>query len=157
LAARSKVLSCFARGSLARSKSACVHGFFSTKIWLARAQAAEGAIVEALQTVEQAFQENIDEPLFLPVTFWLRGELRLKQAQSEAAERDFREALKSARTMGAKIFELKTIMSLARLLEQQHRRDEARAMLAEIYDSFTEGFDTADLKEAKALLDELSR
>ena len=46
--------------------------------------------------------------------------------------------------------------SLARLLARQYRRDEARAMLAEIYNWFTEGFDTADLKEAKALLDELS-
>jgi predicted ATPase len=46
-------------------------------------------------------------------------------------------------------------MSLARLLDQQQRRDEARTMLAEIYGWFTEGFDTADLKEAKALLDEL--
>jgi predicted ATPase len=48
-------------------------------------------------------------------------------------------------------------MSLARLLAKQGRRDEARAMLAEIYGWFTEGFDTADLKDAKALLDELSR
>jgi predicted ATPase len=48
-------------------------------------------------------------------------------------------------------------MSLARLLAQQARRDEAHAMLAEIYDWFTEGFDTADLKDAKALLDELAK
>jgi len=48
-------------------------------------------------------------------------------------------------------------MSLARLLDQQDRRDEARTMLAEIYSWFTEGFDTADLKDAKALLDELNR
>jgi predicted ATPase len=47
-------------------------------------------------------------------------------------------------------------MSLARLLDEQGRRDEARAALAEIYGWFTEGFDTADLKDAKALLDELS-
>ena len=47
-------------------------------------------------------------------------------------------------------------MSLARLLAKQGRRDEARAMLGEIYDWFTEGFDTADLKDAKALLDELA-
>jgi predicted ATPase len=46
-------------------------------------------------------------------------------------------------------------MSLARLLDKQDKRDEARTMLAEVYNSFTEGFDTADLKEAKALLDEL--
>ena len=126
------------------------------KIWLVEAQAAEGAIVEALETVEQALQENTDEPLFLPATFWLRGKLRLKQGQSEAAEADFREALTLARSMGAKMFELHVIMSLARLLAQQQRRDEARTMLAEIYNWFSEGFDTADLKEAKALLDELA-
>src|SRR5215469_14999355 len=89
------------------------------KIWLVQAQAAAGAIVEALETVEQAFQENTDELLFQPVTFWLRGKLRLKQGQSEAAEADFREALTLARSMGAKMFELRVIMSLARLLDQQ--------------------------------------
>jgi predicted ATPase len=59
--------------------------------------------------------------------------------------------------MGAKAYELRATMSLTRLLASEDRRDEARTMLAEIYNWFTEGFDTADLKEAKALLDELSR
>jgi tetratricopeptide (TPR) repeat protein len=130
-------------------------GFFN-KIWLVQAQAAEGAIVEALQTVEQALQENTEEPLFLPATFWLRGELRLKQGQSEAAEADFREALTLACIMGAKTLELRAATSLARLLRDSGRRNEAHSMLAEIYGWFTEGFDTADLKEAKALLDELA-
>ena len=58
--------------------------------------------------------------------------------------------------MGAKAYELRTTMSLARLLASEGRRDEAHAMLAAIYNWFTEGFDTADLKDAKALLDELS-
>ena len=53
-------------------------------------------------------------------------------------------------------WELRSTMSLARLLDKQGRRHEAHTMLAEIYNWFTEGFDTADLKEAKALLDELS-
>jgi adenylate cyclase len=57
--------------------------------------------------------------------------------------------------MGAKALELGATTSLARLLDQQGRRDEARSMLAEIYNWFTEGFDTADLKDAKALLDSL--
>jgi tetratricopeptide (TPR) repeat protein len=126
------------------------------KIWLVQAQAAEGAIDEALETVEQALQENTDERFLLPATFWLRGELRLKQGQSEAAEADFREALTLARSMEAKTLELRAATSLGRLLRDTGRRDEARGMLAEIYNWFTEGFDTADLKEAKALLDELS-
>jgi predicted ATPase len=58
--------------------------------------------------------------------------------------------------MGAKAWELRTTISLARLLVSQDRRDEARAMLTDIYNWFTEGFDTADLKDAKALLDQLA-
>ena len=56
----------------------------------------------------------------------------------------------------ARLFELRATTSLARLLNSQGKRDEARAMLADIYNWFTEGFDTADLKDAKSLLDELS-
>ena len=56
----------------------------------------------------------------------------------------------------AKWFELSATTRLARLLDQQGKRDEARAMLANIYNWFTEGFDTADLKDAKALLDQLN-
>ena len=59
-------------------------------------------------------------------------------------------------SQSAKSWELRATISLARLLDRQGHRDEARTMLAEIYNWFTEGFDTADLKEAKALLDELS-
>jgi predicted ATPase len=57
--------------------------------------------------------------------------------------------------MSGKTWELRATMSLARLLDQQGRRDEAHAMLSEIYNWFAEGFDTADLKDAKALLDQL--
>ena len=69
----------------------------------------------------------------------------------------FREAIEVARELGARRFELRATTSLARLLAKQGKRDEARAMLADIYNWFTEGFDTADLKDAKALLDELGR
>jgi predicted ATPase len=82
--------------------------------------------------------------------------LRLKQGQTELAEADFRESVALAQKMGAKAWELRASMSLARLLRDTNRRDEARAMLAEIYGWFTEGFDTADLKDAKAQLDELN-
>jgi predicted ATPase len=71
------------------------------------------------------------------------------------AERCFRTAIEIARRQRARIAELRATTSLGRLLNEQGRRDEARAMLAEIYGWFTEGFDTADLKEAKALLDQL--
>jgi predicted ATPase len=88
----------------------------------------------------------------------LKGELRLMGVPSATAEaeRCFRDSLEVARAQAARWWELRTITSLARLLRDTNRRDEARAMLAEIYNWFTEGFDTADLKDAKALLDELN-
>jgi class 3 adenylate cyclase/tetratricopeptide (TPR) repeat protein len=122
---------------------------------LAEAQACEGAIGDALATAEEALQANPDELYWRPQNLRLRGELRLTQGQAELAEADFREAIALARRMGAKALELRATMSLARLLAQQGRRDEARVALAEIYNWFTEGFDTVDLKEAKALLEEL--
>jgi len=122
---------------------------------LAEAQACAGAIGDALATVEQALQANPDELVNRPEPLVLRGTLRLAQGQTALAEAEFREAIALARRMGAKALELRATMSLARLLAQQSRRDEARPMLAEIYNCFTEGFDTVDLKEAKALLEEL--
>ena len=83
--------------------------------------------------------------------------MRLKQGQTEQAEAGFREAIDLARGIGAKSWELRATMSLARLLASQGRRDEARPMLADIYNWFTEGFDTADLIDAKTLLDDLGR
>src|SRR5262249_30180707 len=92
-----------------------------------------------------------------PEIFRLRGELRLKAELPELAEADFREAIALAQTMSAKAWELRATMSLARLLRDKGRRDDASALLAEIYNWFTEGFDPADLKEAKALLKELEK
>jgi predicted ATPase len=86
----------------------------------------------------------------------MRGELRLRVGDREQAEQEFHQAVACAHSMGAKSFELRATISLARLLRDTHRGDEARSMLAEIYGWFTEGFDTADLKDAKALLEELS-
>ena len=84
------------------------------------------------------------------------GGLRLKHGDNALADADFREAISLAQKMGAKAWELHATTSLARLLRDNNRRDEARAMLAEIYGWFSEGSDTADLKDAKALLDELN-
>jgi predicted ATPase len=77
-------------------------------------------------------------------------------SDSAKAEQCFRTAIEIARRQSARSPELRATTSLARLLAKQGKRDEARAMLAEIYGWFTEGFDTADLKDAKALLEELS-
>ena len=130
-------------------------GITTWTTWLAAAQEREGAIVDALATVEQALQANPDELAYRPEALRLRGELRLKLGQIELAEAGFHEAIALARTMGAKAWELRATMSLANMLAKHSRRDEARSMLAEIYGWFTEGFDTADLKDAKALLEEL--
>jgi predicted ATPase len=67
----------------------------------------------------------------------------------------FREAIEVARRQKARSWELRATLSLARLLDKQGHPDEARVMLSEIYNWFTEGFDTADLKDAKALLDDV--
>ena len=77
-------------------------------------------------------------------------------APTNDAEACFRAAVEVARAQEAKWWELRATVSLARLLRDTDRRDEARIMLADIYNWFTEGFDTADVKDAKALLDELS-
>jgi predicted ATPase len=91
-------------------------------------------------------------------THRLQGELLLNLGESNVAEAQscFELAIEIARTQSAKSLELRATMSLARLLRNIARRDEARTMLAEIYNWFAEGFDTADLKEAKARLEELS-
>jgi predicted ATPase len=122
---------------------------------LAEAQALDGLLDEALCTIEEALQANPQELVFRPNVLTCRGELRFKADQIELADADFREAIALAQKMKAKSWELRATMSLARLLARQGRRDAARPMLAEIYDWFTEGFDTVDLKDAKALLDAL--
>jgi len=73
------------------------------------------------------------------------------------AEECFVKAIDIARTQQAKSLELRAVMSLARLWQRQGKCDDARQMLAEVYNWFTEGFDTVDLKEAKVLQEELSR
>jgi predicted ATPase len=92
-----------------------------------------------------------------PEIFRIRGELRLKRGQTEEAATDFREAIVLAQSMDAKAWELRAVMSLSRLWQRQGKKEEARTMLAETYGWFTEGFETADLKEAKSLLEELAK
>jgi ATP/maltotriose-dependent transcriptional regulator MalT len=114
-----------------------------------------GDIDGALATAEQVLQADSVRSTTRLGALRVRGELRLIQGRTEPAEADFREAIALAQKMGAKALELGATSSLARLLDKQGRRDEARSMVAEIYNWFTEGFDTADLKDAKALLDGL--
>src|SRR6202011_2950841 len=84
-----------------------------------------------------------------------KGQLLLRQGHSAAAEELYRKALGIAEEQEAKLWELRAAVSLARLRRDQGRRAQARDLLAPVYAWFTEGFATPDLKEAKALLDEL--
>jgi class 3 adenylate cyclase/tetratricopeptide (TPR) repeat protein len=121
----------------------------------ADAQLRAGAIGDALETIEQALIFNPEDAIERPETLRIRGEIRLKLGDWQLAQADFRDSIAMARGMSAKAWELRTTMSLARLLDSQGRRQEARTMLADIYNWFTEGFDTADLIDAKALLEKL--
>jgi predicted ATPase len=132
--------------------------YFSTL--LADVCGHRGHTAEGLQALAEAdtLIEQHEERRWEAEVCRLRGVLLLRQAvpQPEEAEACFQRALEVARRQQAKSLELRAAMSLARLWQQQDRRAEAHALLAPIYDWFTEGFDTADLQEAKALLEALA-
>ena len=117
-------------------------------------QAEEGLrlLAEALAALEASGRGDM-----LAEAYRLQGELLLHQATPDAsqAEACFQQALAIARHQQAKSWELRAAMSLSRLWQQQGKRNEARELLAPVYGWFTEGFDTADLQEARALLDAL--
>jgi DNA-binding SARP family transcriptional activator/predicted ATPase len=116
-------------------------------------QAEEGLklLPEALDAVEKNNERYYEAELHR-----LKGELLLIQGDEIKSEISFHKAFEVARRQQAKSWELRTAMSLSRLWQRQGKREEARKLLAETYDWFTEGFDTPDLKEAKAFLEELS-
>jgi predicted ATPase len=124
---------------------------------LARAYEIAGQIEEGLTQLDDALQivERTGERWLDAELYRHKGQLLLRQGHSEAAEELYRNALRIAEQQQAKLWELRASVSLARLRRDQGRRAEARDLLAPVYDWFTEGFDTPDLKEAKSLLDEL--
>ncbi len=144
------------QGIVAAVDSGLRLGITNFYLLLAEVQLLDGATKKALEAVEQALQMNPDQREDRPEAQRVRGELHLNLGQPGLGERDFRDAISSAAKMSAKAWELRSAMSLTRFLSATGRSDEARAMLAEIYGWFTEGFDLPDLKDAKALLDELS-
>ena len=111
------------------------------------------SLTEALVLVDQKQERFYEAELYR-----LQGELLLVRSVEHHAEAEtcFRHALDVARRQQAKSLELRAATSLARLWQRQGKRDDARALLAPVYGWFTEGFDTADLQEAKALLGELT-
>jgi predicted ATPase len=110
-------------------------------------------VAEGLTTAQQTGMRIYEAELHR-----LRGELLMIKDPGNIveAERCLRTAIEVARQQSARLFELRATVSLARLLRDTDQRDEARAMLSDIYNWFTEGFDTPDLKDAQALLDDLS-
>ena len=129
--------------------------------YLAEAYLAMGRIHEGLAAADDAFSslKTMEACLCEAELHRVKGELLLRKdrASCDEACECFERAISIARAQSAKSWELRATTSLARLLAKQGRRDEARTRLAEIYDWFTEGFDTADLKDAKALLGQLDQ
>jgi DNA-binding SARP family transcriptional activator/predicted ATPase len=125
---------------------------------LAQAQAEAGRPEEGLTTLAEALAwlEETDERHWETEVRRAQGELLLMQGDEAEAEASFHKAIEVARRQNAKSWELRATTSLCRLWQRQGKRVQARLILAQIYNWFTEGFDTADLKEAKALLEELT-
>ena len=118
-----------------------------------------GRFEDALQAFNEALAiaERNDDRFQEAELHRLKGELHLAKSNDQAAaEGCFRTAIETARRQQSRAWELRATTSLARLWQRQGRRDEARAALAAVYDTFTEGFTTPDLVEARALLDSLS-
>jgi len=128
--------------------------------WMAEACMKVGRFDEGLSALTEAlmFADQKQDRYCEAETYRLKGMLLLEQDDSNAgeAQRCFQRAIEIARKQSAKSYELRATTSVARLYASQGHRHEARTMLADIYGWFTEGFDTADLKDARALLDELS-
>jgi class 3 adenylate cyclase/tetratricopeptide (TPR) repeat protein len=132
----------------------------TTSYLLAEVMAKTVKWEEAIPAVEQAMQnmEDDNENLMYANALSLKGDLLLRQSSGdlEEPEKWYKRAIDYAQNQNTKMWELRASTRLARLWQSQGKTTEARDILAPVYNWFTEGFDTADLKEAKALLDELS-
>jgi class 3 adenylate cyclase/tetratricopeptide (TPR) repeat protein len=131
---------------------------FDAEILFPQVHMRAGRIEPALEMLNQYLAQLERSRHNEAEVYRLKGEAILMRDSSAIAESEkaYRKAIEIAKGQSAKWWELRATTSLARLLRDTNRRDEARAMLAGIYNWFTEGFDTADLKDAKALLDELN-
>jgi tetratricopeptide (TPR) repeat protein len=146
---RAGIAGCATAGQ--RSGLGCQLGF------LAEAYLVAGQVTDALATIDAALEAVPEQRIWIPGLLHLRGELRAAAgADAAAVEASFREAIALARELGTRLQELRATTRLARVLANHGRAAEARTLLAPLYASFTEGFDTRDLIEAKALLDELT-
>jgi predicted ATPase len=128
--------------------------------YLARAYAELGQLNNACRCIDEAIAaaEKAKERWHEADIYRMAGEIVLMSSESDAAKAEayFERALAVARKQQAKSWELRAAMSMSQLWRDQGKRNEARDLLAPVYDWFSEGFDTRDLKEAKALLDTLA-
>jgi predicted ATPase len=126
---------------------------------LAEASGRAGQVETGLRSLEEALEalQTTEDRFYEAEVYRLKGELLLQQsaAQQGEAEDSLQQALEIARRQQARSWELRAAMSLSRLWQHQRKCAEAHALLAPVYGGFTEGFDTADLQDAKALLEEL--
>jgi len=135
---------------------------------LADASGRGGQSAEGLQTLAEAFElsQETGERIYEAELYRLKGELMLQQSRVHTSQSAFRnpqseaeacflKAIEIARQQETKSLELRAVMSLSRLWQWQGKQAQAQKMLAEIYGWFTEGFDTKDLQEARALLESL--
>jgi predicted ATPase len=119
-----------------------------------------GEVAQGLATVDRALArcKARDERWYVAELMRIKGVLLLGESERQsisAAEQCFGEALEVAKRQGALFWELRSALSLARLRISQDRRDDARVVLAPVYEKFSEGFDITDLHDARAMLDEL--
>ena len=130
------------------------------KAFLAEAMALTGDLDNALQLIDEQIAQierpGWEERLYYAEILRLKGWMLSLKGDLEGAERNFLASLDWARRQQAKMWELRTSTSLARLWQSQGKRQDAYELLAPVYGWFTEGFDTKDLQDAKALLDELA-
>ncbi len=127
--------------------------------WVAEAHTILGQHAEALNCLAEAARivETTEERAFeAELLYRVPGDLLNAADDLAGAERRYRQAIAVAERQSAKLFQLRASVSLARLWRDQGKRAEARDLLGPIYHWFTEGFDVPDLKDAKALLDELA-
>ena len=143
-------------GQLTHSGRRVTRPYMQTVLALAKGEL--GMIADACELVEEALRatEAQGEGWSEAELHHVKGRLLIARGHFDESEIHFRQSIEISRSQGARVFELRAAMSLARLWRDQGKVQQARELLAPVYGWFTEGFDTLDLKEAKALLEELA-